>query len=339
LGLGNIVSREWYISTGDQYSQEISPLFDIQEPGNYFLTLKLEDSWGCIDSVRKDILAVTLIPSFTSDTLSCTDKGVRFIVDSDPTFLNAFSWTFGDGQTSGEKNPAHTYGTEGTYDVCVELFDSRGCSKEICKPKQVVIKDPIAVFNADPTTAPCPPLLTNFTNGSVNAEKFTWDFGDDSGLSFTDIPSHVYNSPGRFDVTLYAEMVPGCVDTLIIPEMIKLLGPTANVGFTKSGNCVPLEIILNGTSDKTYEYIWDFGDGQIEVVPGLNQSDTTVYRYERTGRFIPKLLVSDENGCARTFTLDPVEVNDLNIKFTADYEPYCGLPSLVTIENGTTSFI
>ena len=34
----------------------------------------------------------------------------------------------------------------------------------------------------DPTTAPCPPLLTNFTNGSVNAEKFTWDFGDDSGL-------------------------------------------------------------------------------------------------------------------------------------------------------------
>jgi len=337
FGLGNIVSREWYFSAGDQYSQEISPLFDITEPGNYFLTLKLEDSWGCIDSVRKDVLAITLIPSFTSDTLSCTDKGVRFIVDSDPTFLNAFSWTFGDGQTSDEKNPAHTYVTEGTYDICAELFDSRGCSKNICKPKQVVIKDPIAVFSADPTIAPCPPLLTNFFNSSVNAEKFTWDFGDNSGLSFTDMPSHVYNSPGRFDVTLYAEMVPGCVDTLVIPEMIKLLGPTANVGFTKSGNCVPLEIILNGTSDKTYEYIWDFGDGQIEVVPGLNQSDTTVYRYERTGRFIPKLLVSDENGCARTFTLDPVEVNDLDIKFKADYEPYCGLPSLVTIENGTTS--
>jgi len=337
LGLGNIVSREWYFSTGDQTSPDISPLFDISEAGNYFLTLKLEDSWGCVDSVQKDVLGVTLIPSFTSDTLSCTDKGVRFIVDSDPTFLNAFSWTFGDGQTSGEKTPAHTYGTEGTYDVCAELYDSRGCSKKICKTKQVVIKDPIAIFNADPTAAPCPPLLTNFFNASVNTEKFTWDFGDNSGLSFTDMPSHVYNSPGTFDVTLYAEMVQGCVDTLVIPELIKLLGPTANVGFTKSGNCVPLDIILNGTSDKTYEYIWDFGDGQIEVVPGLIQTDTTVYKYERPGKFIPKLLVSDENGCARTFTLEPVEVNNLDIKFTADYEPYCGLPSLVTIENGTTS--
>lgn len=336
-GLANIVSREWYFSGGDQTSQSVAPIFDIDQPGNYLLTLKLEDSWGCKDSIQKEILAVPLIPSFSSDTLSCTEKGVRFIIESDPTFLNAFSWTFGDGQTSSEKNPAHTYATEGSYDVCAELFDSRGCSKKICKPKQVEIKDPIAIFTADPTTAPCPPLLTNFFNGSINAEKFTWDFGDNSGRSFTDMPSHVYNAPGSFDVTLYAEMVPGCVDTLVIPEMIKLLGPTANVGFTKSGNCVPLEIELNGTSDKTYEYIWDFGNGQIEVVPGLNQTDSTSYEYDRPGKFIPKLLVTDENGCARTFTLDTVEVNSLDTKFVADYEPYCGLPALVTIENGTTS--
>jgi gliding motility-associated-like protein len=337
LGLGNIVSREWYFSSENQTSQSISPDFDVPNAGSYFLTLKLKDSWGCSDSVKKDLLAVTLIPSFTSDTLSCTDKGVRFLVDSDPTFLNAFSWTFGDGQTSNDKNPLHKYDSEGIFDVCAELFDSRGCSKKICKPKAVNIRNPIARFSGSPLSAPCPPLLSNFTNTSINASSYTWDFGDNSGLSYTDLPSHVYSFPGKFDVTLFAEMVPGCVDTLVIPEMIKLLGPTANVELSLSGNCVPLEIVLDGVSDKTYEYIWDFGDGQIEIVPGLTQNDTTVYVYDRPGRFVPKLLVSDDNGCSRTFTLDPVEVNNVTPKFIADYEPYCGLPSLVSIENKTTA--
>jgi gliding motility-associated-like protein len=337
LGLGNIVSREWYFSAGEQRSQVVSPTFDVPNPGAYFLTLKLEDSWGCVDSVRKEILAVTLVPSFTSDTLSCTDKGVRFIVDADPTFLNAFKWTFGDGQTSEEKTPLHTFDSQGVFDVCAELFDSRGCSKTICKPKAVTIKNPVANFTANPTSAPCPPLLSNFTNLSTNAQTYTWDFGDNSGLSYTDMPAHVYSVPGSFDVTLYAEMLPGCVDTFLISKLINLLGPKANVGYDISGNCVPLEIVLNGESDKTYEYIWDFGNGQIEVVPGLNQKDTTVYIYDRPGKFIPKLLVSDDNGCSRTFTLDPIVVNVLEPRFKADYEPYCGLPSLVTLDNNTTS--
>lgn len=337
LGLGNIVSREWYFSAQDQTSQVAYPLFDIPNPGSYLLTLKLKDSWGCTDSIKKNILAVTLIPSFTSDTLSCTDRGVRFLVDSDPTFLNAYAWTFGDGNSSEEKNPLHTFSAEGKYDVCAELFDSRGCSKKICKPKSVTIKDPIAKFAASPTSAPCPPLLSNFTNTSINANNYTWDFGDNTGFSYTAIPSHVYSFPGKFDVTLYAEMIPGCVDTLVIPEMVTILGPSADVGLSMTGNCVPMTITLNGVSDKTYEYIWDFGDGQIEIVPGLNQTDTTQYIYDRAGKFIPKLLVSDDNGCSRTFTLDPVEVNNIVPKFIADYEPYCGLPSLVNLENRTTA--
>lgn len=336
-GLGTIIDREWFFSLNDQKSVVENPYFDIPIEGNHFATLNLTDSWGCKDSIRKEVLAVTLIPAFSSDTLSCTDRGVRFKIDSDPTFLDAFIWDFGDNMTSTDKNPLHFFDQEGVYDVCAELFDSRGCSKKTCKPKQVLIKNPKAGFTADPTAAPCPPLLTNFSDFSINTNKYTWDFGDDSGVSYNQHPSHVYTSPGSFGITLYAEMMPGCVDTLYNPDFIQLLGPTAKIEYEIIGNCVPLEVRLNAESDKKYEFIWDYGDGKINAVPGLLQTDTTSYIYDKTGRFVPKLLVSDDNGCSRTFTIDPIFVNDILPKIESQFIPFCGLPVEVTIENKTTS--
>ncbi|WP_420321732.1 peptidoglycan DD-metalloendopeptidase family protein [Flagellimonas sp.] len=35
--------------------------------------------------------------------------------------INSYLWDFGDGETSTEKNPLHTYGAEGTYTVCLSV--------------------------------------------------------------------------------------------------------------------------------------------------------------------------------------------------------------------------
>ena len=336
-GVAAITSRTWYFSHQDQRDTILSPQFNISDEGIYFATLSLKDSWGCSDSVTREVKAVKLIPAFSADTLSCTDKAVRFKIDADPTFLNKFQWDFGDGSGSTEKNPLHFFETEGSFDVCAELFDVRGCSKKLCQEKLVVIKNPIAAFDGDPLTGPCPPLLSNFNNYSTNATRFTWNFGDNSGLSYNNLPSHVYNQPGNDDVTLYAEMIPGCVDTLHKIDFIRLLGPSANMNYSLSGNCLPLDITLSVLSDKPYEYIWDYGDGKIFSVPDKNTEHSTTYRYEESGKFVPKLLVSDENGCSRTFTIDPIEVNDIQSSFTFPPDPLCGLPVHIEINNQTTA--
>ena len=336
-GLGTIISRRWYYSGLDTFTTASDPVFGIINPGVYATSLSVRDSWGCRDSVYKEFQAVTLIPEFTADTLSCTSRAVRFSVNSDPSYLNAFSWDFGDGMSSNDKNPVHVYGSEGRYDVCAELFDSRGCSKKICKPSVVRIVDPVADFSGDPITAPCPPLVTGFDNDSKNATKFTWDFGDNSGYAYTADPSHVYTTPGTYPVTLIAEMIPGCADTLMRSDYISLPGPLAQLDFEVTGNCTPLEIRLQATSDKPYQYIWDFGDGQIKTLTGNVMGDTISYQYLNPGNYVPKLLVTDDTGCSRFFAVDPVQVNSLNTDFSVSDSIHCGKPAQFTLTNKTVS--
>ena len=54
-----------------------------------------------------------------------------------------------------------------------------------------------------PTQAFCAPALVNFNNLSTNATTYYWDFGDGSN-SIATSPSHVYNVPGDYTITLIA---------------------------------------------------------------------------------------------------------------------------------------
>lgn len=71
---------------------------------------------------------------------------VSFMVDFDftieeytVTFENlsadatSYSWDFGDGNTSTEENPVHTYAEEGAYDVTLTGTDAGGATKEVTK--------------------------------------------------------------------------------------------------------------------------------------------------------------------------------------------------------------
>jgi len=337
IGYVPFAQRQWSFSVDNQSSTSDSVYFDIPKEGNYTVKFKISDIWGCTDSISKDIVGIPLIPAFSADTLSCTQKAVRLKVESNATYLERYIWDFGDGTTSEEKNPLHTYTNEGLYDVCAEFFDSRGCSKKKCEPKYVKIQNPIADFDGNPLTAPCPPLLTKLFNKSKNGNNFIWDFGDKSGFSYNNDPSHVYTIPGSFDVTMIAQMIPGCSDTLIKYKYVELKGPNANMQMVVTGNCTPLHLTVEAQSDKAYEYVWDFGDGKIEIVNGLRTKDTSQYTYTSPGNYIPKLLVSDDNGCSRTFTQDPVIVNQLKANITQSVDPLCGLPAKLDLINNTIS--
>ncbi|MGB4959251.1 MAG: PKD domain-containing protein, partial [Saprospiraceae bacterium] len=336
-GTAGFASRKWILSPGNVSDTSRSPTFDFTNTGDYVLTLEMQDNWGCKTTISKDIKAVPLHALFTSDTLSCVARAIRFKVDSDVTFVQAYHWDFGDGTTSEEKNPLHQYKTEGVYDVCTELVDSRGCSKKICKPKFVQIIDPIADFTGDPLSSPCPPLLSAFTNKSKNATTFIWDFGDNSGLSYINNPSHVYTDPGSFTLRLIAQMMPGCADTLIKKDFVHVLGPNASLKFDLDGNCTPLNVKLSATSDKPYSYIWDYGDGNITALSGLHMTNDATYTYVTTGSYIPKLLVSDTNGCTRIFAIDPIKVNELSADFSSAVTVQCDTLAKYQIINSTKS--
>lgn len=62
---------------------------------------------------------------------------------SDQTVLNGNSatgweWNFGDGQTSDQQNPQHTYSAPGTYQVCLSVLTEFGCTQQFCDTVTVI---------------------------------------------------------------------------------------------------------------------------------------------------------------------------------------------------------
>lgn len=148
------------------------------------------------------------IPVITSDV----DRGVapltvRFNSDrsTDEGLIVSRRWDFGDGATSEEISPRHTFTTTGDFTVTLTLTDDVG--SEASRAAVISVTEaPVAIISVDPTTAEAAPAMINF-DGSASFDpdgeivEFRWDFGDGS-REFMQVVSHVYASPGTFRAKL-----------------------------------------------------------------------------------------------------------------------------------------
>lgn len=76
-------------------------------------------------------------------------------------------------------------------------------------------------FTATPTSMCSAPATVQFTNASVNAGTFLWNFGD-GGTSTAVSPQHTYNSVGTYTVSLFADAGSCGTDTYVRNNYIVL---------------------------------------------------------------------------------------------------------------------
>jgi FOG: PKD repeat len=115
----------------------------------------------------------------------------------------SWTWDFGDGSTSTDQNPEHTYTAAGTYSVNLTVTNEYGTEYKL-KPDYITVYSPVtAQFMADVTYGALP-LTVQFTDASSGSPtSWTWDFGD--GNTSTDQnPEHTYTSTGTYTVKLIA---------------------------------------------------------------------------------------------------------------------------------------
>jgi PKD repeat protein len=132
---------------------------------------------------------------------------------SDAENASHFGWNFGDGKTSTDENPVHVYAKPGTYAV---TFIAKSKEGSKVRSATVVVKAPIAQFSSAFDNGNY--KIVHFTNESVDATTYAWDFGD--GETSTEAnPQHEYAADGTYTVTLTASAQGG---TNAISKQIKV---------------------------------------------------------------------------------------------------------------------
>ncbi|MEM1318815.1 MAG: PKD domain-containing protein [Bacteroidota bacterium] len=338
----NNIIWDWDISQAPNRLSEQNPTYTFTDTGYYDVRLTVRDEWGCLASMTVDSMIEITRPEAlfrTADTLSCTQHCVSF---EDLSFGKGltYSWDFGDGNTSTDQNPVHCYAANGVYTVCLTVTDIYSCDSTLCLTDYVTIADPVAGFLSDSTFASCPPLPVNFTNTSINATEFLWDFGDGSGLSNQENPTHVYTIPGTYEVTLIARSTPFCADTVRFDDLIVLDGPEGDFSFEIDSSCAPLKVTFIANTIDNYLYIWDFGDGIIDSSATTLLTDTIVHFYEDAGEYTPAISIIDGNSCRRTLISgQSIFVSEIGLDFVASDTLFCdnsGQPVTFTNLSGSS---
>ncbi len=113
-----------------------------------------------------------------------------------------FQWDFGDGITSTAINPSHTYTQTGAFTVSLATANPYG--SDVLTQTHVITVANITPVTADFIAAPvsgAAPLTVTFTSTVTGALTYDWHFGD-GGTAAEAHPVHIYDSSGRYTVTL-----------------------------------------------------------------------------------------------------------------------------------------
>ncbi|MEO6583521.1 MAG: PKD domain-containing protein, partial [Ferruginibacter sp.] len=193
-------------------------------PGSYTVKLTVLDTSFC-NAPADTSVVIRLSPqvkaSFTTPPLGC-DPYTAVFTNTSLGGLK-FIWEFGDGTfDSVNVNPTHLYPGIGTYNVRLIAIDLTTCNKSDTSAyfNIRVVDKPTANFSWGPNP-PVENVGVQFTNLSLNANRYLWNFGDGDTTVQTN-PQHLYNETGNFTVILVAYNDAGCSDTasMVVSSLI-----------------------------------------------------------------------------------------------------------------------
>jgi len=227
----NTVSS-WAWDFGDGITSTLqNPLNQYNAPGLYTVKLTVTGPAGIDSMIKVDYIQVDYFPPLADFTADLTTGVAPLTVNfSDLTLdtVNTWLWSFGDGNTSTEKDPLHEYQDAGLYTVSLTATGPGGTDMEV-KNNYIVVMypPPLADFSGDPTSGHFP-LEVSFTDQTSGvADNWKWYFGD-GNISTTQNPSHTYQNAGNYTVSL-TSTGPGGADSIAKENYITVLVGIAEV--------------------------------------------------------------------------------------------------------------
>ncbi len=338
---GGCPPYSWSWSFGDGGSStEQSPDHTYQTPGNYVATMTVTDS-------RQQICSKQVAPiHVTCPVLSCGASGnptggpsplqVTFTANAAGGCAPyAWSWSFGDGATSAEQNPVHTYTTPGNYTATMTVTDTQQqiCSKQV-GPIRVTCPALTCGASGNPTNGPAP-LQVDFTataSGGCAPYTWSWTFGD-GATSTAQNPTHTYETPGDYTATMtVTDAQDQTCSRQVTPIHVTCPALICAASGNPMGGPAPLLVTFTagaGGGCAPYTWSWTFGDGSTST-----EQDPT-HTYESPGDYTATMTVTDaqQQVCSRQVT--PIHVTCPALTCSASGNPTSGEAPLDVIFNAT----
>jgi len=231
----------------DNYYMYASNTLDSNNVYNFIADLKLKDCNNCTNGLQIKIsdfkISAPNEPAQINTSLAL--KAYPFM--GAPIYIAQFKnsynqtaasylWSFGDGTSSGEANPTHTYTAAGDYSISLRIAGTNGCQQYIKSVER--IKYP---------ARRCAILAAN-SNDSVNVLQFTsmvnwpvqsylWNFGDGTESTGSN-PGHRYKIPGTYPVSL---------------RVITTANDTVNAKYNAATLTTPMPCLTNYQIDTVYQ--------------------------------------------------------------------------------------
>ncbi|HRQ17991.1 MAG TPA: PKD domain-containing protein [Agriterribacter sp.] len=336
LSTGDPKYWDWEFTDGGSFSQlanQQNPGITFNQPGTYSVTLVVRNQSG-VNAVTKTGY-ITVYPSPTADfradiTTACLPATIQFTGTASTTVgtISEWSWDFGDGGTSNQQNPQHTYTETGYFNVALTVTSSNGCSRRVSRGRYIrMVSGIVADFVNTPSAACTPPFGVAFTNESSGPGRltYTWNFGNGSTADSAN-PVVNFATDGDYAVQLIAQSNYGCKDT--VQKTVTVTTYAAGFSSPDSSCLVEPVHFANTSAAGGASLLWDFGDGTQSSEPN------PVKTYGAAGSYTVK-LISNYAHCSdsvsKTIKITPKAAVD----FTAVNNLGCGVPLEVQFQNNT----
>lgn len=262
--------------------------------GSYNMMLISIDSFGCkFYDTAKTIINIYITPSatFNFNQINCTDS---VVFTNNSTNGISFQWDFGDGNTDTNFNIAHNYNKLGTFKVLLTVINGTCQDTELIMVPVKIDSLNKASFYAD-NYGGCIPLNIKFTNKSIGATNYVWDF-DDGSVDTNANTTHIFTQAGTYKVKLIALDPNGCSVSDTFTKTFKVITSiTADFTYTLN-TCTGLVTFADSSSQANK---WEWYLVPDTLFSKLQNPDQKFYA---DGNYDVKLKAYSGNSCVDSIT-------------------------------------
>jgi len=208
-------------------------------------TCSMTSATGCTVSLKTTVIKYIPKASFSAALTNCNTGTFQFTNTSTTNHGTlGYAWDFGDGITSTDKSPTHTYSTSGkTYKVKLKITNSPSSCTDSTTTTVESFAKPMVGVSGDSIFCPG----NSVTLKAYGATSYKWSTGSTAD-------SITVNTAGKY--WLIGSSSNGCVSDTIY----KTVAQTPDWTFTSSGDtffCQGLSSVLSASGASSYS--WNTG--------------------------------------------------------------------------------